>query len=242
YFSEDYDEEGEMEPRPEPTREVTPPLSTRSPRVRRQRKRVVEFEEAPNREGRRTGRNTKGNKPSEAGAEENERWEMNLPLLLAAHLGRNENGQPLQSSLTFVYEGRHSSINIGGNLPLNGIINGQTPSFPFQAQTVDNIKQREGESVRDFATRYTDDTLQILGLHEDQHNSGFVHGLRKQEKLPLMEPRMIGGITSKGQGNPPGITVGDRKVETSSPLTRYLITDCSTAYLKVKERFSPRKK
>ncbi|GJR61999.1 hypothetical protein Tco_1504161 [Tanacetum coccineum] len=33
YFSEDYDEELEMEPRPERTREVTLPLRTRSPRV-----------------------------------------------------------------------------------------------------------------------------------------------------------------------------------------------------------------
>ncbi|GJT59613.1 hypothetical protein Tco_1003146 [Tanacetum coccineum] len=297
YFSKDYDDEREMEPRRERTREVTPPLRARSPKIRRQRERVVGFEKALNREGRRTGRNTEGNRPSKAGAEENGRREMNLPPLLAAHLGRNENGQPLQSSLTFVHGGRQSSINIGGNLPPNGtllshhaqpfisssahvpngfvpthanpysqpsagIINGQTPSFPFQAQTgnpsvggtsvyppqggyiedyplpdglkmpshvgsyngkgdpdnflhlfegvihmqkwlmpvachmftytlkdsariwwntqktVHSIKQREGKSVRAFATRYTDDTLQILGLHEDQHISGFVHGLR----------------------------------------------------------------
>nr|GEW01654.1 hypothetical protein [Tanacetum cinerariifolium] len=43
---------------------------------------------------------------------------------------------------------------------------------------IHNIKQREGESVRDFAARYTDDTWQILGLHEDQRISGFVHGLK----------------------------------------------------------------
>ncbi|GJW25437.1 hypothetical protein Tco_0039248 [Tanacetum coccineum] len=81
YFSEDYDEEREMEPRPERTRKVTPPLRTRSPRVCRQREMVVGFEEAPNREGSRTGRNTEGNRPSEAGAEENGRPEMNLPPL-----------------------------------------------------------------------------------------------------------------------------------------------------------------
>ncbi|GKF11209.1 hypothetical protein Tco_0049135 [Tanacetum coccineum] len=71
YFSEDYDEEREMEPRPERIREVTPPLRTRSPRVRRQRERVVGFEEVPNREVSRTERNTEGNRPSEAGVEEN---------------------------------------------------------------------------------------------------------------------------------------------------------------------------
>nr|GEW40175.1 hypothetical protein [Tanacetum cinerariifolium] len=43
---------------------------------------------------------------------------------------------------------------------------------------VHNIKEKEGESTRAFATRYTDDTLQIWGLHEDHRISGFVHGLR----------------------------------------------------------------
>ncbi|GJS97431.1 reverse transcriptase domain-containing protein [Tanacetum coccineum] len=79
YFSKDYDEERKMEPRPERTREVTPPLRTRSPMVRRQRERVVGFEEASNREGSRTGRNTEGSRPSKAEAKENRRREMNLP-------------------------------------------------------------------------------------------------------------------------------------------------------------------
>nr|GEU83465.1 putative ribonuclease H-like domain-containing protein [Tanacetum cinerariifolium] len=91
YFSEDYDEEFEMEPRPEGTRKVTPPLHTRLPRVRRQCEKVVGFKEAMNKEGSIAGRNTKGSRPSKVGAEENGRREMNLPLLLATHLGRNEN-------------------------------------------------------------------------------------------------------------------------------------------------------
>ncbi|GKB78727.1 hypothetical protein Tco_1128410 [Tanacetum coccineum] len=41
-----------------------------------------------------------------------------------------------------------------------------------------NIKQREVESTLVFITRYTDDTLQTLGLHEEQRISGFVYGLR----------------------------------------------------------------
>nr|GEX64430.1 hypothetical protein [Tanacetum cinerariifolium] len=56
---------------------------------------MIRFEEAPNWEGSRTGRNTEGNRPSKAEAEEIERREMNLPTLLAAHLGRSKNGQPL---------------------------------------------------------------------------------------------------------------------------------------------------
>ncbi|GKD74696.1 hypothetical protein Tco_1332978, partial [Tanacetum coccineum] len=164
YRSKDYDEQREMESRPERTREVTLPLRTRSPRVRRQHERVVGFEEVSNREGSRTGRNTEGNRPSEAEAEENGRREMNLPPLLAAHLGRNENGQPLQSLLTSVHEGRQSSINIGENLLSN------------------------------------DDTLQILGLHEDQRISGFVHGLRTRklvEHLSTDLPSTYKGLMEK---------------------------------------------
>nr|GEV69298.1 putative ribonuclease H-like domain-containing protein [Tanacetum cinerariifolium] len=83
-------------------REVTPLLRMRSPKVRRQRERVVGFKEVSNTEESITGRNTEGKRPSKAGVEENGRWEMNHPLLLAAHLGRNENGQPLRPSLTFL--------------------------------------------------------------------------------------------------------------------------------------------
>nr|GEU75396.1 putative reverse transcriptase domain, ribonuclease H-like domain protein [Tanacetum cinerariifolium] len=60
YFSEDYDEEREMEPRPKPNREATPTLRPRSPMVCRQRERIMGFEEAPNREGSRRGRNAEG--------------------------------------------------------------------------------------------------------------------------------------------------------------------------------------
>ncbi|GJZ83962.1 hypothetical protein Tco_0649135 [Tanacetum coccineum] len=170
YFSEDYDEELEMEPRLERTKEVTPPLRTRSPRVRRQRERVVGFEEALNRERSRIGKNIEGNGPSEARAEENGRREMNLPPLLAANLGRNEDGQPLGSSLTF-----------------------------------------------------------ILGLHEDQRIFGFVHGLKARNLVEHLSTNL------------PSTYKGDREVETGSPLTGDLITDCSPACLKDQERSSPQK-
>ncbi|GKF43103.1 hypothetical protein Tco_0129655, partial [Tanacetum coccineum] len=88
YFSEDYDEELEMEPRPERAREVTPPLRTRSPRDCRQRERVVGFEETPNRERGRIRGNTEGSGPSKAGLEENRRREMNLPPTFGSPLGK----------------------------------------------------------------------------------------------------------------------------------------------------------
>nr|GEU34302.1 reverse transcriptase domain-containing protein [Tanacetum cinerariifolium] len=84
YFSEDYDEEREMEPRPERTSKVTLPLRTRSPRVRRQHERVVVFKEASNMEGSKTERNTEGNRPSEAEAKENERTAMQQMVIMVS--------------------------------------------------------------------------------------------------------------------------------------------------------------
>ncbi|GJW46428.1 reverse transcriptase domain-containing protein [Tanacetum coccineum] len=91
YFSKDYDEEREMEPRPEPTRAATHPLRITSPRIRRR------------------------------GTQRKEGQSVNLPPLLAAHLGRGENRQPLQSSLTSVYGGHPLPNNLGGNLPSNAL-------------------------------------------------------------------------------------------------------------------------
>ncbi|GKC50941.1 hypothetical protein Tco_1073686 [Tanacetum coccineum] len=46
YFSKDYDEEREMEPRLEPTKATTPPLRVASPRILRREERTVGFEGA----------------------------------------------------------------------------------------------------------------------------------------------------------------------------------------------------
>nr|XP_043619716.1 uncharacterized protein LOC122591515 [Erigeron canadensis] len=47
-----------------------------------------------------------------------------------------------------------------------------------------NIKRRDNESIRQFITRYTDETTLMKGLSENQKILGFVHGLRFQ---PLVE-------------------------------------------------------
>nr|GEW31211.1 reverse transcriptase domain-containing protein [Tanacetum cinerariifolium] len=195
---------------------------------------TIGFEETQSMERNRIKRNIEGNEPSEARAEENRRREMNLPLLLVAHLGRSEDGQPPWSSLTSVHRGRQSSINTGEispngtflsnhaqpfipnsvaapngfvhayitpySQPLAGIINGQTYSFLFSGQT--------GNTSVGGASAYPPPT----------------HGL-KQEKSPLVELRMIEGTTSKGQGNLPEATLGDKEVETGSHLTRIQIEE-----------------
>nr|GFA93441.1 reverse transcriptase domain-containing protein [Tanacetum cinerariifolium] len=56
------------------------------------------------------------------------------------------------------------------------------------------------ESTRAFVTRYTDDTLQILGLHEEQRISGFVHGLRTRSLMEFLStdlPTTYKGLMEK---------------------------------------------
>ncbi|GJY04419.1 hypothetical protein Tco_0370359 [Tanacetum coccineum] len=65
YFSEDYNEEREIEPRPEPTRAATPPLRIASPRIRRRGERIVGFEGTQSRGESRAKRNTEGGRPLE---------------------------------------------------------------------------------------------------------------------------------------------------------------------------------
>nr|GEX24710.1 reverse transcriptase domain-containing protein [Tanacetum cinerariifolium] len=100
-------------------RAVTPPLHAASPRVHRRRERVVKFKETQNKGESRVERNKEGGRPLKEASRGNESQNVNLPSLLAAHIGRTENGQPLQSSLTFAYEGQALPNNIGRNLPHN---------------------------------------------------------------------------------------------------------------------------
>ncbi|GJZ34354.1 hypothetical protein Tco_0580171 [Tanacetum coccineum] len=72
----------------------------------------------------------------------------------------------------------------------------QQKKFTKTHLAVNNIKQREGESTRAFVTRYTDDTLQILGLHEEQRISGFVHRLKTRSLVESLSTDLP--ITYKG--------------------------------------------
>ncbi|GKA57155.1 reverse transcriptase domain-containing protein, partial [Tanacetum coccineum] len=113
-------------------------------------------------------RNTEGGRPLEEAPRENGGQNVNLLPLLAAHLGRGENGQPLQSSLTSVYGGQALPNNIEGNLPPNGAVLNPVGS--------------------------------ILGLHEEQRISSFVHGLRTRslvEHLSTDLPSTYKGIMEK---------------------------------------------
>ncbi|GJZ20503.1 hypothetical protein Tco_0557093 [Tanacetum coccineum] len=206
YFSEDYDEEREMEPRPEPHREATPTIR--------------------HREENRKGRNAEGIRPSKIEAREGENRGANLPPPLAAHLGINENrpfvdfagsvtpfvrwieDYPLSDGLKMPshigsYDGKGNPDNFfhifeGAIRMQKWLI--QQKKFTKTHLAVDNIKQREGESNRAFITRYTNDTLQILGLHEEQQISGFIYGLRTRslvEHLSTDLPSTYKGLMEK---------------------------------------------
>ncbi|GJQ97636.1 reverse transcriptase domain-containing protein [Tanacetum coccineum] len=148
YFSEDYDEGREMEPRPEPNQEATPTLRPRSPMVCRQREGVVGFEEAPNKEGSRRGRNTKGSFTDSTGSVTPFiHWIKDYPLLdglkMPSHIGS--------------YDGK-----------------GDPENFLH--------------------------LFEILGLHEEQCISGFVHGLRTRslvEYLSIDLPTTYKGLMEK---------------------------------------------
>ncbi|GJU54737.1 hypothetical protein Tco_1228451 [Tanacetum coccineum] len=269
-------------------------------------------------DGGRVERNSKG-RLSKQRAEDNMHQEVSLPPLLAAYLGRNENGEPLQSSLTFAHGGHQPLVNAGGNLPPNVILpipraeippSGEPPpSIPIEDMphnllrvvifrhlmdsylfadftgcvalfvywiedyplldglkmpshvgsydekgdldnyfhlfegairsiliyedlkakfrshfsqqkkfmkthlAVHNIKQREGESTRAFVTRYTDDTLQILRLHEEPRFYGFVHGLKTRSLMEFLSTDLL--TTYKGLMEKTYTWIEEREVATN---------------------------
>ncbi|GJU90422.1 reverse transcriptase domain-containing protein [Tanacetum coccineum] len=195
--------EREMEPRPEQIEETTPPLRMRSPRVRRQRERVVGFEENPNKEEGRIERNADGGRPSELEASENGGRTIgkgdldNYLHLFEGAISMQKWVMPVACHM-FTYTLKDSARIWWNNQKADSILNYEDLKAKFRSHfsqqkkftkthlAVHNIKQREGESTRDFTTRYTDDTLQILGLHEDKLISGFVHGLRTRNLVEFL--------------------------------------------------------
>ncbi|GJX42028.1 hypothetical protein Tco_0257018 [Tanacetum coccineum] len=119
-LDEDYDEEREMKPRPEPARAVTPPLRVASPRVGRRKERVVRFEETQNRGKSRVKRSSEGGRPSKEASRENGSHALpnnvrgNLPpnedyplpdrLKMPSHIGSND-GKGDPDNFLHLFEG-----------------------------------------------------------------------------------------------------------------------------------------
>nr|GEX26566.1 hypothetical protein [Tanacetum cinerariifolium] len=164
YFSKDYDKEREMELRPDSTRAASLPLRVTSLRIRRRRERTVGFKGAQSKGESMVKRNTGWGEAFSRSIRENKGHSVNLPSLLAAHLGRGENRQPLQSSLTFAYEGQTLPNNLGWNLPSK-----KDYPLPDGLKMPSHINSYEGKG----------DPEKFLHLFEgEQQIFGFVHGLR----------------------------------------------------------------
>nr|GEU72493.1 reverse transcriptase domain-containing protein [Tanacetum cinerariifolium] len=117
----------------------------------------------------------------------------------------------------------------------------QQKKFTKTHLAVHNIKQREGEITRAFITRYTDDTLHILGLHKEQHIFGFVHGLRTRrlvEHLSMDLQTTYKGLMEKTYTG----LKQEKRAGIGSPYTKDLTMDCSSACLKSKDRSLPQKR
>nr|GEY23622.1 hypothetical protein [Tanacetum cinerariifolium] len=129
YYSEEYDEEREMELRPARARETTLVLRTGSPRIQKHRGRVIEFEEALNMDGSRVERESDGKRHSKQRVEKYRSHGGNLHPLLP-------------------------STNFGGNLPLNDSIGYVTPfvrqikDYPLKGFSCDNHKGRKKNKDR----------------------------------------------------------------------------------------------
>nr|GEV09493.1 hypothetical protein [Tanacetum cinerariifolium] len=215
YYSEEYDKEREMEPRPLGAKETTFVLQIW------------------------VKRESDDRRPSERRSKDGGSRGVNLPPLLAAHRGRRGNLppnstylshnappfipnslQPLSNGHVRIFVNPYSQRNanmtyrqppaylfltpgdsarIWWNREKAGsVVNYECLKAKFQSHfsqhkkftkthlTVHNIKQRDGESTRAFITRYTDDTLEILRLHEEKHIFSFVHRLKTRSLMEFL--------------------------------------------------------
>ncbi|GJS81563.1 hypothetical protein Tco_0748104 [Tanacetum coccineum] len=109
YFSEEYDEERDMESRLARVMETILILYTKSLRARRQRERGVEFEDALNRDGSRVHRNSKGGRPSKQRAQDNRAvtppWGEPLPTTPIRDMPRRSLVEFLSTDLPTTYKG-----------------------------------------------------------------------------------------------------------------------------------------
>ncbi|GKD76074.1 hypothetical protein Tco_1334356, partial [Tanacetum coccineum] len=275
YLSEEYDKEREREPRPVRIRETTLVLRTGSLRARRQREKVIEFEDAPNRDRDRVERNSEGRRPSEYRADDNRSRQHsintrgNLPpngtyLLHNAQPFISNNLQPSNGPVhthVIPYSQPHMGVTLGQPLNYPSHAQGGSPSFggtsayyPYGGYAPQTIRSNPNNyqylfqgaihmqkwampvachmftyTLKDSARiwlnsqkagsiinyedlkakfwplfshqkKYTNDTLQILGLHEEHRISGFVHGLRTRSLVEFLStdlPTTYKGLMEK---------------------------------------------
>ncbi|GKF49532.1 hypothetical protein Tco_0142783 [Tanacetum coccineum] len=163
YFSEDYDEEREMEPRPEPRREATPTLRLRSPEILKQRKRVVRFEDATNREGNRRARNAEGIRSSKVEARE-----------VATNGVSNDRRDGFKRSKKSSWDNNRGQKNKDRFSPYQGPNHGLLPSLlksPKEILTTEKDARSFEPLPNMFGSKRSRDTSKYCNFHEDYYNT-----------------------------------------------------------------------
>ncbi|GJX57698.1 hypothetical protein Tco_0287595 [Tanacetum coccineum] len=191
YFSEDYDEEREMEQIPEPTRAATLPLQVASPRICRRGERTVEFERDQSRGESRVERNTEGGRPLEEAPRGNGGQSVNLPSLLAAHSGRGENGQPL----SWVYMKNNESRTYQG--PNHGLFPSLSKS-PKEILATEKAARSFEPPPKMFRSRHLRTQIQ-----EAMNSGQLLHLVKVMQRMGIVVSTIHGAIkfhTKKGIG------------------------------------------
>ncbi|GJT97196.1 reverse transcriptase domain-containing protein [Tanacetum coccineum] len=140
-----------------------------------------------------------------------------IPRLLAAHLQETERRrrtlsprEALNARKSLVYE---DTTRVWWNsLPKGVVENYEDLKRRFRSRfkqhkkqtkthlAINGIKRKEGESVRAFITRYTDETAQITRLNEDQRIAGFIHGVKIKSLVKFVStelPESYDGLIEK---------------------------------------------
>nr|GEY80283.1 RNA-directed DNA polymerase, eukaryota [Tanacetum cinerariifolium] len=189
---------------------------------------MVDFEDIPNRDGGSVERNSEGERPSGLRADNNGSQEMNLPLLLAAHIGRSENDQPLQSSLTSVHGGPQSLINRGGNLPPNGLCKGKWKHVIYllvMSESSDDEEGTEDDGLQSGDKVTSDNDVERVSELSCMHNNDLLYDnnhnniMPDKDKVLFGEPFNLYDILNKRKDSsddlkyPPGCTPSMINVE-----------------------------
>nr|GEV13967.1 reverse transcriptase domain-containing protein [Tanacetum cinerariifolium] len=165
------------------------------------RRMVVDFKDAPNKDGSRVERESDGRRPLERRTKDDGSYGVNLPLLFTAYLGRSENGQPLKSTLTYGYGGNQPSINSGAISLLTDypILNGlkmpsHMGSYDGKGDPDNYLHLIKGDI--DLPTTYKglmEKTYNWIKAKEvaingalSDHKEGFNRALRVDSKIPIV--------------------------------------------------------
>ncbi|GJW55936.1 hypothetical protein Tco_0100021 [Tanacetum coccineum] len=198
-------EERKNGPRPELVRDATPPLRARVSRVHRSRKESW-FEKLKNRGESMVERNNEGGRPSKEASRGNGSQNVNLPPLLATHIGR------------IAGEGEWATFEIFLDFRLRRKLECTKWTYAYACIPPPTTCKFCQWTAHGLPSANSDGKPPYRGklLQPPTRRARTVdlHKWSKQERWPLMASQVIKETVSKDQRNPPGTTTKDRKTKT----------------------------